>query len=537
MPSDSRRFLVMRGAARLTLASLIAIAPVGRASAQDADADPSDLGLKTSAPKAAPRDPALPDASDDSTGRMDANDSATDDGVKNKKAKKDKTAAKKAKTLEDAARLPPLKPYFGGQRIGLRGGLPDPDPAKSGRSGEAPPPGPTIAALPPPPPRRKIPLDEKPYDPIGLRVADLQIRPYIEEDVGWNSNPAAAPGKPRPSAFEQTEAGASLQSDWSRSELKGDVKVGYVDDFATPRLSAPYGSGALDGRYDISRDLALDGEGRFAVVQEPQSALGLTGGSATTSNATLSTYGLTLGGAQKFGDLTLGLHGTYDRLQYQDGAGTTEDLSSDDYNDVGAKARASYRWTEAFAPYLEFGADARRYDSHDDASGYHRDSNGAAEVVGATLNFSKMLTGEASVGYGERRYQDPRLPNASAPLLNGSLVWEATELTTLTFKAQSALGDAVLAGASADITHGYSVELSHALTRAILLGAIAGYATDHYVGVGLDDSTTTLGVKGEYHLNRNVVLKASATRQQFVTNAANGNYIADVFMFGLRIQE
>jgi hypothetical protein len=535
VPSDSRRFLSIRGVACLILA--LAAAPMGGARAQDPDADPSDLGLKTDAPKAAPPNQVLPDATDDPAVRKNPNDSAEDDGTKKKDGKKDKNAAKKAKALVDAARLPPLKPYFGADRIGLRGGLPDPDPAKSGRSGEAPPPGPTIAALPPPPPRRKIPLDDKPYDPLGFRVGGLQIRPYIEEDIGWNSNPAYAPGKPKASGFEMTEAGASLQSDWSRSELRGDIKAGYVDYFATPQLSAPYGSGTIDGRYDISRDLALDGEGRFAVVQEPQSALGLSGGQAGASNQTLSTYGLTLGGAQKFGDLTLALHGTYDRTQYQDDAGTAQNLASDDYNDFGAKARATYRWTEAFAPYLEFGADTRRYDSYEDASGYHRDSNGTSAVAGATLNFSKMLTGDASLGYGERQYQDPRLPDAGAPLFNASLVWSATELTTLTFKAQTALGDAVLAGASADITHGYSVELSHALTRAIILGASAGYATDHYAGVALDDSTTTLGLKGEYHLGRHVVLKASATRQQFVTSAANGNYIADVFMFGLRIQE
>ena len=77
-------------------------------------------------------------------------------------------------------------------------------------------------------------------------------------------------------------------------------------------------------------------------------------------------------------------------------------------------------------------------------------------------------------------------------------------------KAQSALADAILAGASADVTHNYTIEISHALMRQFTLGASAGYATDHYIGASLTDSTTTLALKAEYHLSRDVVLKASA---------------------------
>ena len=104
-------------------------------------------------------------------------------------------------------------------------------------------------------------------------------------------------------------------------------------------------------------------------------------------------------------------------------------------------------------------------------------------------------------------YRDPRLPGASAPLVDASLIWSATPLTTVTLKAQSAIADAVIAGASADIQHGYTLDVSHALTRQIALGVSAGYATDAYVGVPQRDSTMTLGLKGEYHLNREVVLK------------------------------
>jgi hypothetical protein len=444
--------------------------------------------------------------------------------------------AKPTKSKKASARLPPLQHYRGAERLGLRGGAPESEP---GPSGEAPQPGPTIAAIPAPPPLRKIPVEEKPYDPLGVRVGDLDLKPYIEEDVGWASNPFLIPGAVKGSAFDTTEVGGSLQSDWSRSDVHGDLKAGYTDYFTERQASAPYASSTLGGRYDISKDLSLDAEGRFNLSEQNQSSLGLV--STTNANnvvlTQVTTYGATAGGAQKFGDFTLALHGTFDRLIYQDvvlpGVG---DLAMDDYNDWGLLVRASYRLSEAVSPFVELGVDKRIYDSVTDADGYERDSIGGTGKVGATLSFSKMLNGEMSIGYGAREYQDPRLPNASAPLLNGSLIWSLTPLTTVTLKAQSALADAVIAGDSADVTHSYAIDVSHALTRQITLSASAGYATDRYIGASLRDSTTTLALKAEYHLTRDVVLKASATHEQYVSSAPNSNYTADIFLLGVRLQ-
>ena len=232
--------------------------------------------------------------------------------------------------------------------------------------------------------------------------------------------PRSIAGPPKGSAFETTEVGAALQSDWSRSDLHGELKAGYTDYFEEPVLSAPYGSGTLDGRYDISKDLTFDGEGRFNIAEESQSSLGLgsTSTGAISPLTTVATYGATVGGAQKFGDLTLALHGTYDRTEYQSavlpGAGN---LALDDNNDWGLLARASYRLSEAVSPFLELGVDRRIYDSGTDASGYEHDSYGETGRVGATLAFSKMLTRR-----GQRRLWRARISGPEAAERERALV-------------------------------------------------------------------------------------------------------------------
>jgi hypothetical protein len=421
-----------------------------------------------------------------------------------------------------SGQLPPLAPYRRAARARLRGTVDPPSPDAV--------PAPTVAALPEPEPRRRIKREDKPFDPVGLYVGNLKLTPYVEEDVGYVSNPFGASVAPKGSALSTTEVGVALQSDWSRNELSGQARIGYNDYVQTPKASAPYGSGLVDYRYDVSRDLAFDTEGRFNLATQTNAQLGLSG--ATSQALTLvSTYGATLGGTQKFGDLSLGLHGTVDRVQYQGGS-----LSTDDYDDYGLKLRASYRVSEAVSPFAEVGGDVRQYDSRLDASGYDRASDGITGKAGLRLAPSEMLTGEFSVGYGARDYRDARLPSAAAPLFDASLLWSVTPLTTLKFNASSALGDAVVAGASADIARSYTIGVDHALTERVKLGLTAGLSTDHYIGIDQTDRSYTIGATAEYHLSREVVLKASATHQQFVSSAPGSNYADDTVLLGVRLQ-
>jgi len=417
--------------------------------------------------------------------------------------------------------LPPVQPYRGAQKLGLKGGV------------DAPPqaiPAPTVAALPVDPARRKIRHEDKPFDPVGFYAGDLKLTPYYEQSAGYAANPLGVSGAHKGSALSVSEIGVDMQSNWSRNELTGSAKLGYNEYFQLPGASAPYGSGVVDYRFDASRDLSFDTEGRYNIASETGAQLGL-GGSTGGALTTVSTYGATAGAVNKFGDLSIGLHGTLDRTQYAGGQ-----LDTDDYNDYGLKLRASYRLSEAVSPFAEVGGDVRVYDQSVDSSGYDRASDGVGGKAGLKLALSEMVTGEAAVGYGARAYRDPRLPDVATPLFDASLIWSVTPLTTVTLKAASLINDAVVAGASADINRAYTINLDHALTERVKLGVSAGFMTDRYVGINQLDRTYTLGASAEYHLSREIVLKASATHQQLVSGAPGASYAADTVLVGVRFQ-
>ena len=200
------------------------------------------------------------------------------------------------------------------------------------------------------------------------------------------------------------------------------------------------------------------------------------------------------------------------------------------------RARAEYRISPVVTPFVETVIDARRYDDAVDFNGYARSSDGALGRAGATLALTGQLTGDASFGYGERQYQDARLPDLRAPLIDASLVWSATPLTTVTLKTSTNLNDTTNPGDSGAVTRSYTIDLSHAMLRNLTLGASAGYTTDVYAGAPLHDSTTSFGLRFDYNLSRDLVLRASASRAQYVSSLPGSTYVNNIFMLGLRLQ-
>ena len=326
-----------------------------------------------------------------------------------------------------------LEPYAKALRAGLPGGPPKLDPAR---------PPPTVAAVPAIPAAHRPHLEEKPFDPVGVELGDLRLLPTIEEDVGYASNRRCCRGRPRPRSMRATQGGLAFQSDWSRNDLHGSLTGGYTDYFEAHEADSPNAAALLGGRIDASHDLSFDGEGRFnlatqtpgsvtcrpALRSPPRGAPSSrpsTPASAAPRNSATSPFRCTACS-------TASITRTPSLAD-----GSNEKLSSDDYNDWGLGPRRLSDQPGHLAFRSKGSSTPARYDQTVDFTGFERNSTGALARVGATVALSGQLTGEASIGYGERHYRDPRLPVLRAPLIDASLIWSATPLTTVTLKTSS----------------------------------------------------------------------------------------------------
>jgi hypothetical protein len=408
---------------------------------------------------------------------------------------------------------------------------------KAGIPADEDDPAPTTATLPPIPRKTPPKVDADPYAPVGIDVGSLRLVPYAEVDGGYDSNPSQQPGG-HGSPLLRGETGFAVQSDWSVHQLTGELHAGYTDYTKQRKASSPDGSTKFDLRLDATRNTAIDLEARGTLATQSAGSP-ILGSTQVSERPLVATYGGTAGVTQTLGDASLGLHGTIDRTVYSDATepdGTILDLSADSYTAYGLKTRFGYTLTPGVIPFAEIDVDTRQHDQTIDSSGFNRNSNGQAGMIGTTFELTRLLTGEIDGGYAEREYADPRLSNLHGPTYDVSLAWAVTPLTTITLKGNTTLSETTVAGSPGAITRTISLELAHQLFYNVKLDAQGSYGTNTYQGVNLFEQNYMGSFTAEYDLSRFLALKASVSTQHFVSTAANANYTENKFMLGLKVQ-
>jgi hypothetical protein len=438
--------------------------------------------------------------------------------------------------------LPPLEAYKNSAvaRRALRLGARDPAEAAALKD-DAPPTvavEPTIKAKP----RPKHEVDS--YAPIGIGVGSMRLDPFIETSGGYDTNPDRLPSSnaPKGSSFVRADAGFKLRSDWSRDELDADMRLGYADYFDYPPANRPDGVGNLVGRYDVTRDTAIDVLGRFSLDTQRPGSPSISSGVATvtvTNRPLIFSAGTSVGATQKFNRLPVSIRGSFDRTIYQDAYysdGSSLDLSSTSFNDYGVTGQVAYELSPSLKPLAEATYDRRIHDQPVDPYGYYRDSNGYAARAGLRVKFTDLLSGEALGGYAQRDYVDPRLQKLQGPTVDGKLTYTPTPLTTVNLSATTALNETTLSSASGALSHTFGADVSHDLFRNLRLTALGTYYINDYQGASITERGYTLGAKAEYRITRSLSLRASYSHERLTSNEPGDSYVADVFMLGLRFQ-
>ena len=441
-----------------------------------------------------------------------------------------------AKLRDGPPRLPALEPYPVPSKP--RGATIDTIEAAVAAASPLPPPvfGPTVAALPVPAPRRRPP-DTDPFGPIGYTVGSLRLTPYFEESLGYDSNPDQTSVGVRPSAFSRSEGGVGLFSLWSSNELRANLRAGYNEFFSNPEANRPDANGTVDYRLDVTRDVALDAEGRFAVATQRPGSPELN--VAVRGRPLISSYGTTVGGTDTWGRLTLGLHGLFDRTEYENGQladGTVVTLGDQNFNDYGIAARADYEISPVLKPFVEVIGDTRVHDRRLDLAGYARDSDGILGRVGSTFELTPLITGTVSAGYEDRSYEDPRLRDLRGPVVDASLVYAVTPLTTFRLNASTSFNETDLAGSSGAESRGVSLQISHALLRNLTLTGIGAYLNTDYIGSTIVENTYSGTLRASYSLTRSIVLESSYNHQTLRSTVPLSSFTQDVFLVGVRLQ-
>ncbi|MGP0089520.1 MAG: outer membrane beta-barrel protein [Xanthobacteraceae bacterium] len=407
----------------------------------------------------------------------------------------------------------------------------------STRIGGVPTPGGVGGDSLPPVPRRRPSPEPDPFDPVGMRVGSFLMRSAVELTGGADTNPSRAYGGSAASALFVVAPEMQLRSDWNRHALDVDLRGSYTWLASVPSLDRPNLEAKANGRIDVTSQDHIDLQSRFLLSTDYPGSPNLQAGIAKLPIFT--SVGATAGYDHTFNRLDISLKGTVDRTTYQESLltdGTTFSNSDRNYDQYGAQLRGSYELNPGLKPFAELDVDRREHDLPFDRSGLQRDSDGITPRVGAKLDLAGELRGELSVGYTDRTYKDPSFQDLRGMVVDGSMVWSPTGLTSATLTAQSFANESVLTGVSGVLTQNYAIQVDHAFRRWLIGTAKLGFGTDDYVTSPRLDHRTLASLGVTYKIDRNMQIKGEVRREWLHSNIAGSDYTANVFLAGIRLQ-
>jgi hypothetical protein len=399
------------------------------------------------------------------------------------------------------------------------------------------------------PPRKRLRIDDDPFGAVGDYAGSFLVKSAVELGGGYDTNPGrtfVARGSP----FFVVAPEFLAVSDWERHAVVADLRgsfTGYGNTFPPPSNGAissaptnvdrPDFTGHIDGRLDVTHDTRLLGQMRLRVATDNPGSPNIQAGLARYPIYT--TLGGTFGVDQNFNRLQISAGGTVDRAVYTESRLTDGTSTSNDdrnFNQYGGVGRVSYDLLPGVKPFAEIEGDSRVHDVQFDRAGFRRDSSGGYAKAGTSFEFSRLLSGEISVGYAARDYLDPRLNRLQGPLTSASLTWTATPLTTAKFYSTTSIDETTLPGVSGVLTHVYTFEVDHDFRRWLTAIGRFTYGTLDYQGDNRHDKIFTLSGDLIYKMTRNLWVKGTLRRDVLDSNIPGSSSASTVAMLGVRLQ-
>jgi len=360
---------------------------------------------------------------------------------------------------------------------------------------------------------RNVGVRERPhpeYEAPGLRLGSFLAYPRLETSVETNDNIYATETNEQSDTIWRTSPSVSVVSTWSRHSLQAYARGNIMrySDFKEENAN-DIEIGAR-GRLDIQRFFELNLSGSHARLAESRVAQNTPFASEKPIEYDLDRASV---GAQKtFNRVRLGVNVDYDNYNYDDGrtiaTATTPSVVIDQDNRdrevVTVRGRADYAISPDTAAFIQVSSNKRTYDIGSTPLVAARDSDGYEVLAGADFEISRLVRGDAAIGYLSQNFKDSRFEDIDGFGARVKLEWFPSELTTVTGNVSRVVEDSVVVGAGGFLSTTASLQVDHELLRNVILTGQVAHANDDFRGVDRTDSRWLGAVSGTYLMNRYV---------------------------------
>ncbi len=390
------------------------------------------------------------------------------------------------------------------------------------------------------------------YVQKGIRSGSFMYLPSFDLTNEYNSNIYMRDKRlgVTDSYVAHYKPGADIRSDWTRHSLSFGLNTD-IAQYATQSNNNDYQDVMthVDSKLDLTRNSYLNNNFAYNHVHENRGSPDQIGGMTPTIYDTKIIDNFY---TQKFNRVAIktGINtGRYDYEDVKSSLGTTLKMSTRDRWEYKPMIRLGYEIQPQYEVFAKFEYKQVVYDalvlSSGSGTAFNRSSNGYNATTGLDFNLTNLLTGDFSVGYVQRSYDDLRLTQVSG--INGflNLKYLPTKLTTVLARIGRDINESTQQGVSGSLNTTANLSAEHELYRNVLLKVGGNVGQTDYQGYDRSSSTNTFNrndllyggtASAKYLLNRNLATDLTYTYSSRDSNYLNSNFIMNQIMLNLRGQ-
>jgi hypothetical protein len=207
------------------------------------------------------------------------------------------------------------------------------------------------------------------------------------------------------------------------------------------------------------------------------------------------------------------------------------------------RPRLGYEFFEDTALFVQPGFTALVYDVKVDDNDINNDNQEYELLGGLTYDFSAVTFLDIAVGLAHTRFDDPRTKSITTPSFEETLIWNVTELVTITSSARRTSSVSV-AQTQSSITN--TMSLSWAVDWEardnLLVNAQSGFSSSDFEGEEEDgaearqDNVFTFGVSARYLIGQNLFASAEYNLTRRDSNEVGSSFTKNRFLIRVGVQ-
>lgn len=352
-------------------------------------------------------------------------------------------------------------------------------------------------------PRRRVAESASTAETPGIPIGTFVLRPSVTQSINTETTKDGDTRQRR--AFLETDAAATLTSDWGRHQLTVTSEGAYQKNVSGEGEEQPSFKINSDLRLDLADDTTAHLTAGYNFYREDTDDPDAIANAAQQSDVQEFSAGASV--QRDFGILRGTTALALTRSIYSDAKlsnGTTVTLSDRDQTTGTLRGRVGYELSPALIPFIEANIGRTIYDETRDSAGYERSGHSYGAKVGVEVDLGEKLKGEVGVGYEKADFEDDRLSSIDTATLDASLLWSPIRGTDVNLDLQTSIQPSTTAGESGYVSHALTTTVTHQLRDNLVGTTIGGviwrdYPTDSTIN---DELVYTAAAGLTWNINR-----------------------------------